>query len=170
MMTLKEVFVALGGNIGNVSLNLTEALKALKNLPEICDLRISRFYKTTPVSDLPQNPFVNAVCTFRTTFSASDLLRVLQKIERDLGKTVKPKNHPRKIDLDILFFAQEKYNTPELEIPHPRWKERLFVLIPLSDLVKQLDVPMAESIVRHDLNVLLKNFINFNNEKVMLLP
>lgn len=168
-MTLKEVFVALGGNIGDVPSVLKSALKKLKALPEICDLKTSRFYKTTPVSDLPQEPYVNAVCSFNTTFSACELLAVLQKIERDFGKTAKPKNHPRKIDLDILFYSHEKINTPDLEIPHPRWKERLFVLVPLSDLVEQIDVPEAEGVVRQDLSALLKDFVNIYNETVILL-
>jgi 2-amino-4-hydroxy-6-hydroxymethyldihydropteridine diphosphokinase len=78
--------------------------------------------------------FVNAVCCFQTTLSPKQLLVELQKIEGDLGKGTKPKNASRFIDIDILFYGKEVYQDEKLEIPHPRWKERLFVLVPLAEL------------------------------------
>lgn len=166
---LKEVYVALGGNIGDVSDVLHKALKKLEDAPEISGLKTSRFYKTTPVSDLPQEPYVNAVCSFKTTCSAQELLKLLQELEVYFGKTAKPKNHPRKIDLDILFFSQESFKSEKLEIPHPRWQERLFVLIPLSDLITEIYVPEGDKIVKKEISTMLKEFSNINNEMVVLL-
>src|SRR5262249_36285678 len=70
-----------------------------------------------------------------------ELYKELKGIEDKLGKTPKPKEFPRIIDLDILFFGTECYISPELEIPHPRWHKRKFVLIPLSDLVTEIEIP-----------------------------
>lgn len=166
---LKEVYVALGGNIGDVSDVLHKALKKIEDAPEVSGLKTSRFYKTTPVSDLPQEPYVNAVCSFNTTCSAQELLHMLQQIEIYFGKTAKPKNHPRKIDLDILFFSQESFKSESLEIPHPHWQKRLFVLVPLSDLISEIYIPEGGKIVRKEISLMLKEFSNINNEMVVQL-
>ncbi len=168
MKSLKDVYVALGGNIGNVALVLRQALASLKSFPGIFDLKISRFYKTTPVSDLVQDPYINAVCFFKTDYAPSKLLEILQQIEVDFGKVAKAKNEPRRIDLDILFFGKELIEEERLDIPHPRWQERLFVLIPLSDLAEEIEVPEGNKIVKKNINSLLKEFSNINNEEVVL--
>ncbi len=137
---LSTVFVALGGNIGDSLQVLNQALTLIREL-SISDLRVSKFYRTSPVSEIPQNSYVNAVCNFQTQLRPRELFIELEKIEKSLGKIQKLKNEPRSIDLDILFFGEERYNDPDLEIPHPRWKERLFVLIPLNDLVTHIVIP-----------------------------
>jgi len=169
MKTQKKVYVALGGNIGDPLIVLKSALKQLENTLGISELEVSQFYKTTPVSDLVQEPYVNAVCSFNTSFSVYELLKVLQMIEINFGKTAKPKNYPRTIDLDILFYSQECIKSQELEIPHPRWQERLFVLVPLSDLVKEIYIPEGNKILKITISSLLKGFSNINNETVLLL-
>jgi len=163
---LKKVYVALGGNLGNPALTFKKVIAKLKCINEIVDLKMSRFYRTTPVSDLPQDPYVNAVCSFETTFSVHELLQNLQEIEKTFGKVEKPKNHPRFIDLDILFFADECYQEKHLEIPHPRWQERLFVLIPLFDLTTEIHVLKENKLVKINIDSLLKGFLNINQEQV----
>jgi len=140
-----DVYIGLGGNIGNTSSILRSAIRSLATLPEVADLKLSHFYKTSPISDLEQSPYVNAVCKFKTTLSASHLLEKLQQIEKEHGKCPKPKNAPRTLDLDILFYGSEYHDTVELEIPHPRWRERLFVLIPLADLCSSLIIPHPQN-------------------------
>lgn len=131
---LPEVYVGLGSNLGDPIEMVAEALRLLESLPSICEFAASPLYQTAPVSDMPQPDFVNAVCRFKTTLSPAELFADLQRIERRLGQSPKPKNAPRLIDLDILFYGEEHILTEQLEIPHPRWKERLFVLRPLADL------------------------------------
>lgn len=129
-----QVYVGLGGNLGNTPLIFQEAITQLISHPKIFELRTSSLYQTSPISSIPQNDYINAVCTFQTTLHPCELLTILQNIEKSLGKVPKPKDAPRLIDLDILFFGEEVHSAPNLIIPHPRWFERLFVLIPLLDL------------------------------------
>lgn len=166
-MDLTEVYVGLGGNIGNPRHTLSEALKILQAHNAIYDLKTSRFYKTSPVSPLPQNHFVNGVCRFMTSLTPHTLLKVLQEIEQQLGKKPKLKEEPRAIDCDILLFGSQSISTPELVIPHPLWRERLFVIIPLYELTKTVNLPGRG--VPLDLQAELQTFQNHNNEKVQLL-
>lgn len=168
-MNLTEVFIGLGGNIGDTQTILQQSLKLIGVHPEIFELSVSKYYLTTPVSPLPQNMYVNAVARLKTSLNAVELFRFLQEIEQLLGKTPKHKNAPRMIDLDILFFGTTLCEGKELEIPHPRWSERLFVLIPLADLVTELDIPSSQGIIRINIHQLLKEFANIHNETVSLL-
>jgi len=168
-MDVEEVYVGLGGNIGDSVGILQHALDKMASLPGIYDLKASSFYVTTPVSEIPQRYYVNAVCRFSTKLAAHDLLKQLQQIEIALSKTPKAKNAPRIIDLDILLFRSEIHKTPDLEIPHPRWKERLFVLKPLAELVDKLPVPNTAGICHCSIQELLKSFPNIHEETVLLL-
>lgn len=164
-----KVYLGLGGNIGNVGSTFKMILKRLVSTPEIFELKSSRFYETTPVSPIPQDPYVNAVCSFETTFLAKELLKVLQQIERDFGKVEKLKDEPRPIDLDILLYGEEAIKEKDLEIPHPHWQERLFVLIPLSDLTDSIEWVENNKRIKKNISLMLKEFKNIHNEKVTLL-
>ncbi len=169
-MYLPLVFVGLGANIGDSLTYINRALEKIARLPNIQDLRVSRFYSTTPVSSIPQDPYINAACCFTTAFSARELLYQLQDIEKSLGKTQKIKDAPRVIDLDILFYGLETYHEPDLQVPHPHWSKRLFVLAPLADLVTHLQIPDPKnppSIISFDVQTYLQNFPNIHHEKVV---
>jgi 2-amino-4-hydroxy-6-hydroxymethyldihydropteridine diphosphokinase len=139
----KEVYVGLGGNIGDSCFMIQSALKEMTDSPHVAGLTCSSFYRTEPISDLPQNAYTNAVCRFYTRLSAHQTLDFLQSIEKKLGKREKPKNAPRLIDLDLLFFGNERHDTTELVVPHPAWRMRLFVLVPLAELTEKLMVPIS---------------------------
>jgi 2-amino-4-hydroxy-6-hydroxymethyldihydropteridine diphosphokinase len=156
---IQTVYVALGGNIGNTPAIFTKALQLIYNL-KVTNLQTSHLYLTTPVSDLKIPHFYNAVCKFDTKLDAFSLLHQLQKIEKEIGKIEKTKNESRIIDLDILFFGNTTIQKQELTIPHPRWMERLFVLVPLSDL--------TSNILEFHLSSLIQTFTNPNNETVLL--
>jgi 2-amino-4-hydroxy-6-hydroxymethyldihydropteridine diphosphokinase len=168
---MTEVYIGLGGNMGDALLTLQKALSLISALDHVQMTGISRFYDTSPVSDIPQNNFVNAVCRCETTLSAFQLFKKLQEIETSLGKKAKAKNAPRPIDLDILFFGQEKHSTEFLEIPHPRWKERLFVLYPLTDLTSEIIFPESEGTGLQRVNLLeyLRTFPNLHHETVRIM-
>jgi 2-amino-4-hydroxy-6-hydroxymethyldihydropteridine diphosphokinase len=158
-MHLHNVFIGLGGNIGYSVAVINSALLHIAALPGVQDLKMSSFYRTAPVSDLPQADYVNAVCNFKTTMNPEELFKHLEKIEILHGKAAKPKNAPRILDIDLLFFDSIRYTSDNLEIPHPRWKERLFVLIPLYDLTTTITVPdSAGDGQTIDLNQLIRNF------------
>lgn len=129
-----EVFLSLGGNIGDVVQRLLEAKRLLSTTAFVYKVRFSGFYQTSPVSDIPQDDFVNVACALQTELPLRVLWREIEQIERVLGKTPKAKNAPRPIDIDILFYGDETVDDDELQVPHPQWKERLFVLMPLAEL------------------------------------
>lgn len=168
-MYLQEVFVGLGGNIGDSVAILKKAIEKIALLPPIHEITVSRFFSTTPVSSIPQNFYINAVCRFKTSFTAQELLKQLQDIEKSLGKKEKRKDAPRIIDLDILFYGTETFNEPDLQIPHPNWHERLFVVAPLADLVTNLYIPDLKnpgSIVQFDVRKYLRDFPNIHQETI----
>jgi 2-amino-4-hydroxy-6-hydroxymethyldihydropteridine diphosphokinase len=168
-MHLPEVFVGLGGNVGDSYAILSHAIEKMAALSSIYDLEVSRFYCTTPVSSISQRFYINAVCRFKTTLLPQELLRQLQSIEKSLGKQAKPKEAPRKVDLDILFYGREIVNEPDLQIPHPYWHERLFVIAPLADLVTDLFVPQpghSKSLEPFNVRKYLQEFPNIHQETV----
>lgn len=135
-----ECYLGLGGNVGDTLALFSKALDAIAASEHVQLLETSRFFRTTPVSDIPQDPYLNAACRLKTDLSPFELLEFLQKIEKKLDKIPKAKNAPRPIDLDILFYGNVQLDHPLLQLPHPRWKERLFVLAPLADLIPTVDL------------------------------
>ncbi len=171
-MALARVFVGLGGNIGDSVRVLNHTLEEMDKIDAVHDLKASDFYQTTSVGPIPQDDYVNAVCTFKTSLGQKELFCELQRIEKKFGKTPKPKDSPRVLDLDLLFFGIEAYNDEELQIPHSQWEERMFVVIPLADLVTEITVPdsSGEGEFRQiNLKEMLRDFPNIHNETVKFL-
>lgn len=169
-MKTHQVYIGMGGNIGDAVPILNESLKEIKALDAVSDLRCSHYYRTSPVGLIEQDDFVNAVCTFKTTLSPKDLYTHLRVIEKKLGKIPKPKDHPRVIDLDLLFHGMEMVKDKDLEVPHPKWDQRLFVLIPMKDLVNELTyVDLDGGVQTIQLDQLINNFDNINNEKLEII-
>ncbi len=166
-MKKERVYIGMGGNIGNSVQILNTALQQIQQIAGVDALFCSRFYRTSAVSSIPQGDFVNAVCTFQTLLSPKMLLRQLQKIETKLGKVDKDKEEPRVIDLDLLLHGSEVINDQELSVPHPKWKERLFVLVPLHELVDELEDPLAG--VQVSLKNMLENFNNIHQETLSVI-
>lgn len=171
---LKKAYVGLGGNLENPLLSMQMAIAALEANEHISELCCSHVYSTTPVTPLDaiaQPSYLNAVCCFLTSFSSLELFGYLKSIEKSLGKAQGPKNAPRIIDLDLLFFEEECSESEELTLPHPKWKERLFVLVPLLDLTSQLLIPKtADTVELVDLRKLYLNFVNIHHEQVIITP
>lgn len=137
---MSKVFIGVGANLGDPKETIAKAKELLLQEPAITDFVSSRLYLTVPISDIPQSDYINCVWSFSTQLSPRELFEILQDIEKKLGKIDKPKNAPRLIDLDILLYGEINYNGHELTIPHPRWKERGFVLIPLAELAETIKV------------------------------
>jgi len=167
-----RVYVGLGGNIGNTIEVFKKALTLISAIEGVISLKISHFYLTTPVSAIPQHNYTNAVCCFDTQLTPLQLFRKLEKIELQLGKLAKPKDEPRIIDLDILFFGHKYLWSDELKIPHPHWNERLFVLIPLMDLTDEIFIPSPHNpseMIKINLAQFILTFPNNHHENVFKL-
>ncbi len=126
------VALALGSNLGDRVEALRKAVKALASCVEVKS--ISPVYETAPAYITDQPAFLNAAVTGITQLEPLPLLWALKNLERDIGRTPTFRFGPRVIDIDIIFYDDVVFETPELTIPHPRVFERDFVLKPLSDI------------------------------------
>jgi 2-amino-4-hydroxy-6-hydroxymethyldihydropteridine diphosphokinase len=124
--------VALGSNQGDRIDHMRRAVDELRELGQI--EAISGLYETEHVGGPDQGPYMNAVVLLETDLSPHDLLGSLQDIETAHGRTRAVRWGPRPLDLDIVATDGEPIATPDLQVPHPRAKERLFVLVPLCDV------------------------------------
>jgi 2-amino-4-hydroxy-6-hydroxymethyldihydropteridine diphosphokinase len=135
-------YIGLGSNLGDRALNIQLAIEKIKRLKDTKITKISSIIETLPVGGPAQGKFLNAAIEIQTNMSPRDLLKNLQTIESELGRLRTVKNGPRTIDLDILFCEDLQIRENDLIVPHPRIKEREFVLTPLReiapDLVKRL--------------------------------
>lgn len=137
-----KAWLGLGSNLQHPGEQLREALNRLGDADQVEVLRVSSFYRTPPWGDKEQDDFINAVTEIETGLPPLSLLRVLQSIENAMGRVRDGRRWgPRKIDLDLLLYGEQQYQSPELVIPHPRMSERAFVLVPLCELEADLEVP-----------------------------
>jgi 2-amino-4-hydroxy-6-hydroxymethyldihydropteridine diphosphokinase len=137
------VYIGLGANLGDRKTTISEALRRIDEDEHTSLLRSTAPIETEPVGYEDQPPFLNAAAALTTTRSPRDLLALLLRIERDLGRVrgEGPRFGPRTIDLDLLLYGDVTIVEPGLEVPHPRLHERRFVLEPLSELDPGLSVP-----------------------------
>ena len=139
---MKIVYLALGSNVGNREEHLRKALGKL----QARDLRLRResgLYETEPMGLREQRWFLNQVAEFETELFPMQLLLRTQRIERILGRRRTIANGPRTIDIDIVLYGNAVVKGPDLEIPHPRYRERRFVLEPLAELNPELRDPVT---------------------------
>ena len=137
---MKKEVIALGSNIGDTLANLKEAVALLEE--NGCNvLAVSRLYQTEPWGYADQDDFLNGVVLIETDRDPFSLLELTQGIEKGMGRKKLFVNGPRNIDLDILLYENERVESENLTIPHPRIAVRMFVLRPLMDIVPEWDVP-----------------------------
>jgi len=134
-------FLSIGSNMGDREWYLKSAIKRLDNHPQIQVIKKSSIYETDPVGYTEQNLFLNMVVKIITDLSPFDLLSYILQIENEHGRKREIKWGPRTLDLDILLYNNENIETEQLFVPHPRMKERSFVLIPLFEIEPQLQLP-----------------------------
>jgi 2-amino-4-hydroxy-6-hydroxymethyldihydropteridine diphosphokinase len=126
-------FVGLGANLGDPQRAFVSALRDLGALQDTELVRSSRIYLSAPV-DAGGPDYFNAVAELRTRLTAPGLLRALQAIEQAAGRERPYRNAPRTLDLDLLLYGEGRIASPALNVPHPRMRERAFVLLPLAEL------------------------------------
>jgi len=143
-------FIALGSNLGDSADVLRDAIARLQGLSREPILK-SSLWQTTPVDCPPGSPmFANAVVGLvpARDETPESLLKKLQQLEREFGR--RPKkilNEPRPLDLDLIAFGNERRQSPELLLPHPRAHGRRFVLQPLSEIAPDFILPGQEKTV-----------------------
>jgi 2-amino-4-hydroxy-6-hydroxymethyldihydropteridine diphosphokinase len=131
------VAVALGSNTGDRLGLLREAVRRMDAMDLLRGLRCSHAYETPPERPGDGGPFLNAVVAGATRHSAGDLLAGLLELERSMGRVRRAgvQGGPRPIDLDLVLFGERVHRESGLEVPHPRFDQRAFVLVPLAEVM-----------------------------------
>ena len=132
-MKIAKSAIALGSNLGDSLTMLENALEILNQTPGISLKSRSSWYQTAPVGP-PQPDYLNGCALIEVQLTPEELLETLLDIEHQFGRLVRERWGPRTLDLDIILFEDLILDTPKLQIPHPRMRERAFVLIPLAEI------------------------------------
>jgi 2-amino-4-hydroxy-6-hydroxymethyldihydropteridine diphosphokinase len=156
---MNNIFIALGSNLKNPKKQIKNGILSIKKINDVKILKESHLYETPPVGILNQPNFVNAVVKISSSLNPQELLDELLNIENIAGRIRNKKNGPRILDLDILLFNDFILNKDNLTIPHPRMHERLFVLIPLKDIDRNIVIP-NQGAIKDIINKLAPENIN----------
>jgi 2-amino-4-hydroxy-6-hydroxymethyldihydropteridine diphosphokinase len=143
---LNNVAIALGSNLGDRAAHLAFALEQLD--PLLTGLRVASWRDTAPVGvPSPQPDFLNSVVVGQTALDARALLARLLAIERARGRVRAHEGAPRTLDLDLILYGNAVIDEPGLHVPHPRFRERLFVLEPLAEVAGDWTDPVTGLLV-----------------------
>lgn len=134
------VAIALGSNLGDRRAHLNEAVERLSAI--LTGVRVSAFLESEPVEVLePQPPYLNGVVVGETTLSPRELLAVMHAIEAHEGRERVSYHAARTLDLDLILYGAQIIAEPGLTVPHPRYRQRNFVLAPLKSVAPELVDP-----------------------------
>lgn len=143
MSNVTPVAIALGSNLGDRDAHLDAAVHALARV--LTHLEVSSRHETDPVDVVgEQGRFLNAAVTGETTLPPLELLDVLLAIEAGNGRQRPYPNAARTLDLDLIFYGDAIIRQPQLVVPHPRFRDRLFVLEPLAEIGAWLVDPVTQ--------------------------
>ena len=133
--------VALGANLGEAVATLRQVLADIAALPHTQLLQASPFLSSAPL-DADGPAYLNAVVRLETRLNAVELLQALQGLENTAGRTRDYHHAPRTLDLDLLFYGDAHMQSEYLSLPHPRWTQRAFVLLPLQAVCPEKVTPV----------------------------
>ena len=128
-----QVCVAFGANLGEAQATVLQAIQDVGALANTQLQIASSLYDSAPYEAIGPE-FVNAVAMYDTDLPPLELLDALQNLETIAGRERPFLNAPRTLDLDIIFYGDVALDSPRLTLPHPRWQERAFVLVPLAEI------------------------------------
>lgn len=131
---MTRAFVGLGSNQGDRRARLERSVRELERLPETRVLGLSSLYDSEAVGDPEEPRYLNAVVMIETGLGPRELLDGLRGVEEREGRPAVNRSGPRTLDLDLLFYGDTVLRETGLEVPHPRTPERLFVLLPMTEL------------------------------------
>jgi len=133
---MSDVLLSLGSNIYDRAANIAEAVRRLNDEMGVSVMALSPLYRTAPVGPVAQDDFINGAVRIETTLEAKELMRRCLSIEASMGRDRVNglRWGPRIIDIDIILYDDLKIESEALTLPHPRFRERAFVLVPLADI------------------------------------
>jgi 2-amino-4-hydroxy-6-hydroxymethyldihydropteridine diphosphokinase len=152
VIPLQRVAVALGSNVGDRKAHLDFAVSRLQRI--LADTTVSTLIETSAVGVAPQADFLNGAVVGNSQAEAREFLEQLRVIERERGRERPYVGAPRTLDLDLVLFGLTTIDEPGLTVPHPRFRERRFVLEPLAEIAPDLIDPVTGLTVRTLLDVL----------------
>lgn len=132
---LKWAYLGLGSNLQDPKQQITVAVEEISRYPQTQVQQVSSLYQTQAVGPIAQEDFINAVVAVRTALPPIALLESCLALEKKQGRIREHRWGPRIIDCDILWMENTVLNQPGLTLPHPEMAQRLFVLVPLAELV-----------------------------------
>jgi 2-amino-4-hydroxy-6-hydroxymethyldihydropteridine diphosphokinase len=144
---MKDIYLSLGSNIGERDQNIARAIESLPS-HGVRLVKQSALYETEPVELRAQDWFLNCVANVETTLSPQELMQLLVKIERSMGRERLVPKGPRIIDVDIVLYGAEIVTEPHLEVPHPRMADRRFVLAPFAEIAPEMIHPILQKTIR----------------------
>jgi 2-amino-4-hydroxy-6-hydroxymethyldihydropteridine diphosphokinase len=131
-------YVGIGSNLDEPRAHVTRAFEELDRLPHTRVVKRSSLYRSAPLGHADQPDFINAVARLETGLPAERLLAEMQEVEQRHGRERSFPNAPRTLDLDLLLYGEKTIALPRLTVPHPRMRERAFVLKPLLEIAPEL--------------------------------
>ena len=143
---MPRCFIALGSNLDQPLQQVCDALPKLATLPSSRLGMISPWYQSKAIGPGEQGDYINGVAELYTELPAEQLLQQLHRIEASQNRQRIEHWGPRTLDLDLLLYGQQQFNTTTLTVPHPRMLERNFVLLPLYTIAPQLQLPNGKAL------------------------
>lgn len=136
-----QVYIGLGSNLDDPVRQIRQAFAELRASDSLIFVRRSKLYRSPPMGPRDQPNYVNAVALIETRLPPLDLLTILQDLERQHNRIRERHWGPRTLDLDLLLYGSQVIDEPGLQVPHPGLHERAFVLYPLMDVARDLEIP-----------------------------
>ncbi|MFM6984588.1 MAG: 2-amino-4-hydroxy-6-hydroxymethyldihydropteridine diphosphokinase [Chitinophagaceae bacterium] len=150
-MKAQKVILLMGGNQGRVNEVLDKAINQIHTTTGKVITR-SMLYKTKAWGPVAQPDFLNVAVLMETYLTPQLLLKRLLDIEQKAGRRRDVKYGPRTLDIDILFYGNSVIRQPQLQIPHPEIPNRRFVLVPLAEILPNLEHPVLKKTIDNLLN------------------
>jgi 2-amino-4-hydroxy-6-hydroxymethyldihydropteridine diphosphokinase len=144
---MTKVYLALGANVGDAPGNIQKAVELLGG--RLRDIQLAPIYTSKAVGYTDQPDFLNTALSAETDLKPLELLKFIKDAEQKVGRVWRFRWGPREIDIDIIFYGDQVFEDEKLMIPHPRFRDRDFVLRPLCDLNPSLIDPVTHKTVRN---------------------
>jgi len=158
------VYIGLGSNIDNPTAHISTAFIEIGQIPNSKLKRQSSLYRSSPMGNIDQPEFINAVVELDTELSAITLLGHMHTIEEKHGRVRTQHWGPRSLDLDLLLYGDHHIENRKLTVPHPGINDRNFVLCPLLEIVPEIVIPGSGSAKKILENIGINGLEKLNRE------